>query len=182
MVVCDDVLADPGAYRAAVLEKPFNDIVVGADVFHGIQLAEDEWFPAWIVERFPHLTPTLSFFRQSPIGQREPHYIHTDRSMGDWTAVLYLTPHPPAGDGTLFWKYIPTGAICSTASDDMTLAEEELAWQDPRQWEEVGRIEAKFGRALLFPADRFHSRAIPENYGSGDDARLVQVVFGLGAL
>ena len=94
MLVCDDVLGDPLAYRAAVLARPFNDVVVGTDIFHGIQLAEDEWFPAWIVERFPHLTPTLSFFRQSPLGQREPNYVHTDRSMGDWTAVLYLTPGP----------------------------------------------------------------------------------------
>jgi hypothetical protein len=182
MVVCDDVLADPDAYRLAALAGAFNDIIIGADVFHGIQLAEDEWLPAWIVERFPHLTPTLSFFRQSPAGQREPNYVHTDRSMGEWTAILYLTPHPPPGDGTLFWKHRATGALSSTTTDGRALAAEEAAWRDPMQWEEVGRVEARFGRVLVFPADRFHSRAMLKNYGTGVDARLVQVVFGLGAL
>ena len=76
---------------------------------------------------------------------------------------------------------MPTGAI-SSAADDLTFADEERAWRDPLQWEEVSRVVAKFGRVLVFAADRFHSRAIPENYGSGDDARLVQVVFGVGAL
>lgn len=182
MVVYDDILDDPVAYRAAVLARPFDDIVIGLDVFHGIQLAEDESFPAWIVERFPQLTPTLSLFRQSPRGQREPNYVHTDRSMGEWTAILYLTPHPPAGDGTLFWQHRTTCARGSTTTDGAALEEEMDAWRDPAQWAEIGRVGAKFGRALVFEADRFHSRAIPENYGTGEDARLVQVVFGLGAL
>jgi len=182
MLVCDDVLADPMAYRAAVLARPFNDVVWGDDVFHGIQFAEDESFPAWIVGQCPQLTPTFSFFRQSPLGQREPNYVHTDRDMGDWTAILYLNPHPVRCDGTTFWRHRATGALSSDARDDAALLEEQQAWRDPTQWEAMTQVAAKFGRAVVFPADRFHSRSIPENYGTGDDARLVQVVFGVGAL
>jgi len=182
MLVCDDVLADPLGYRAAVLAKPFNDVVFGPHIFHGIQIADDETFPAWIVERCPQLTPTLSFFRQSPAGQREPNYVHTDRDMGEWTAILYLNPRPAAGDGTMFWRHRDTGALGSEVSDDTALLEEQQAWRDLRLWEPVGRIDAKLGRAIVFPADRFHSRRLPHNYGTGDDARLVQVVFGVGAL
>jgi hypothetical protein len=182
MLVFDDVLADPWAYRQAVLARPFGDIVVGADVFHGIQLLEDETFPAWIVGRFPQLTPTLSFARQSPRGQREPNYVHTDRDMGEWTALLYLNPQPAPGDGTTFWRHRATGILGSDAGDDTALLEERQTWRDLAQWEPVWQIAAKWGRALVFEADRFHSRSLAENYGTGDDARLVQVVFGLGAL
>lgn len=182
MLVYDDVLADPDAYRAAVLARPFADVVVGPDVFHGIQLMEDETFPAWIVGQRPKLTPTLSFVRQSPIGQREPNYVHTDRGMGEWTAILYLNPRPATGDGTVFWRHRASGALGSDATDGTALLEERQAWRDITQWEPIARVEAKFGRAVVFPAERFHSRAIAKNYGTGEDARLVQVVFGLGAL
>jgi hypothetical protein len=182
MVVCDHVLADPKAYRAAVLARPFADVVWGDDVFHGIQIAEDETFPAWIVEHFPQLTPTLSFFRQSPRGQREPNYVHTDRTMGEWTAILYLNPHPPMGDGTTFWRHKVTGAIRSDTRDDAALLDEQHAWRDPAHWVPETWVVAQLGRAVIFPADRFHSRTIRDNYGSGDEARLIQVVFGLGTL
>jgi hypothetical protein len=177
MIVFDDVLADPVAYRAAVLARPFGSVSFGPDVtFHGIQVAEDLTVPAWIAEHFPWLTPTLSFFRQSPAGQREPNYVHTDVDMGEWTAVLYLNPKPPAGDGTTFWRHAATGALGTVANH------EQHAWRDLAQWEPVAQIAAKFGRIVLFPAERFHSRALPDNYGMGDDARLVQVVFGTGTL
>ena len=66
--------------------------------------------PLKLVRMFPAATPTLSFFRKSPAGQEEPHWIHTDVDMGDWTALLYLNPDPPAGDGTVFWTHLATGA------------------------------------------------------------------------
>jgi hypothetical protein len=182
MVIVDDILADPAAYRAAVLAKPFDDFVVGPKCFHGIQRAEDETFPAWIVGQWPHLTPTCSFFRQSPGGQREPHYVHTDRDMGEWTAILYLNPEPAPWDGTLFWRHRPTGLLSSVAADDEAWRDEMAVWSDPAQWEPVHHVAAQCGRALIFPAPRFHSRALLQNYGTGDEARLVQVVFGLGSL
>jgi hypothetical protein len=183
MLVYDDVIPDLEAYRAAVIARPFEDVTLGVDLcFRGIQIDEEHTFPSWIRWHFPHLTPTLSFFRQSPAGQVEPNYVHTDRDMGDWTALLYLNPAPAAGDGTTFWRHRITGALGSDAADDQALLDERQAWRDLTQWEPAGQIDAKFGRAVLFPADLFHSRSIPDNYGNGDDARLVQVVFGIGRL
>lgn len=183
MFVFDGVLADPVAYRAAALAGPFGSVSVAGDqCFHGIQITDDPTFPRWITERFPQLTPTLSFFRQSPAGQLEPNYVHTDRDMGDWTAILYLNPQPAAGDGTTFWRHRKTGDFGSWTNDAVALEDEHRAWRDLKQWEPVARIDAKFGRALVFSAERFHSRTLPENYGTGDDARLIQVAFGIGAL
>jgi hypothetical protein len=180
MFVCDDVLPDPLAYRAAVLARPFGTVSFTDVCFHGIQVAEDPTVPAWITSQFPSLTPTLSVFRQSPAGQVEPNYVHTDRDMGDWTAIVYLNPEPAPGDGTTFWRHKATGALGSVTRDTVTLLDERRAWRDLAQWEPVAQIAAKFGRVLLFPAERFHSRTIPENYGTGAHARLIQIVFGTG--
>jgi hypothetical protein len=182
MVVVDDVLADPVAYRAQALAGRFGTVIVGDVAFHGIQIATDMTVPAWIHTHDPALMPTLSFFRQSPAGQREPNYVHTDRDMGEWTAILYLNPTPAPGDGTTFWRHIATGATASLTRDDVALLDEQRAWRDLAQWEPAVRVEAKFGRLVIFPADRFHSRSIQENYGTGEAARLIQVVFGIGEL
>jgi len=182
MVVVDEVIADVEAYRAKVLAGTFSSMLVGDVVFHGIQLTDDATLPQWIEARYLDLTPTFTFFRQSPAGQVEPNYVHTDRDMGDWTGILYLNPTPAPGDGTTFWRHRATGAVGSEAADDVALDAELLAWRDQAQWEPIETVEAKFGRLVLFPADRFHSRAIHDNYGSGAEARLIQVVFGVGAL
>lgn len=101
--------------------------------------------------------------------------LHTDASMGTWTALLYLNPQPPEGDGTAFYRHRATGATGST--DDAEAAD----WLDAEQWERIGLVEGRFNRLLLFSSGLFHARAIPENYGTDrDSARLLQICFGTG--
>lgn len=180
--VFDDVLLDPDAYRAAALARDFKTIDVGA-MFHGIALCGDEpTLPAWVFDRFG-LHSSLSFFRQSPEGQIEPNFIHTDCDMGEWTAILYLTPNPPAGDGTTFWRNLETGQIATTsgATSEENLAE-VLAWRDRALWKPWRTVEARYNRVVMFPSTYYHSRALEQNYGQGDGARLTQVLFGIGSL
>lgn len=176
LCVVDAVHPDPIAYRAAALTWPFQSVPLGPDVFHGIAVAADPWLPLWMMHRWPGLTPTLSFVRQSPAGQSEPNYIHTDRGMGDWTALLYLTLDPPPDDGTTFWRHRGRQAIASADIED------PATWADPAQWEPWHHVAARCNRLLVFPAPYYHSRSIRENYGTGADARLVQIVFGTGTL
>ena len=122
-----------------------------------------------VAARLPGALTTLTFFRQSPLHQEEPNYIHSDEGMGQWTAILYLNPEPAEGDGTTFWRFRPTGAIHGSAR--------EMA-KDPGLWEPWQHVEAKFNRLLVFDSLYFHSRAIEENYGEGEAARLIQVAFG----
>lgn len=181
--VDDDVLPDFPAYVAGTRGQVFSSVEPSPGaVFHGIAPAVSDALPQWIAARYPALTPTKTFVRQSPAGQAEPNFIHTDRDMGDWTAIAYLTEAPPDGDGTTFWRWRETGAIASTATTGEALLEEWLAWRDGAQWERWHTVPARPNRVVLFPACYFHSRALPANYGTGDTARLIQVVFGTGGL
>src|SRR5215831_19346166 len=107
--IADGVIADLDAYRAAVLAVPFQTVTVGPLAFHGIAECTDPELIAWITLHYPHAQPRMTFFRQSPAGQVEPNFIHTDRDMGDWSGILYLTAHPLIGDGTAFYRDRETG-------------------------------------------------------------------------
>lgn len=81
---------------------------------------------------------------------------------------MMIFPHFLSGElvaGELFWWVEP-----EARGAGLRLLRHAEAW-------------AAAGRLLLFPAPCFHSRAILENYGTaGDDARLIQLVFGTGSL
>jgi GNAT superfamily N-acetyltransferase len=179
--VHDDVL--PADYAAFARDRPFGSVAIGGATFHGIAECPDQTLVDWIRARYPQARPTLTFFRQSPAGQLEPNYVHTDRDMGDWTAILYLTDAPAPGDGTTFWRHRDTGATASTATTEAEFRAEWAQWRDLDRWAPWHTVRAAPGRLVLFPAPCFHSRAILENYGTaGQDARLIQLVFGTGSL
>lgn len=144
--------------------------------FHGISVTPtDGPVPELIKQVFPKAEPTLSFFRQSPEGQVEPHFIHTDVDMGDWSAILYLNEDPPESDGTCFWTYVKTGAIESLIPHERSEEGTSSAGWALRKF-----VPAKMNRLLVFPSSFFHSRAMHENWGEGVDSRLTQVTFGKG--
>lgn len=172
MLVFDDVLADPHAYRAMALQRPYADVPLGDHVFKGIALCQDPTIPLLIESLVPGAHAQLSFFRQSPAGQIEPNFIHSDESMGNWTGIFYLSPESPPADGTSFWRHKATGAQHGTA------------WinegHDTGRWERWHHVEAKFNRLLVFESSLLHSRGLLENFGQDEDARLIQVTFATG--
>lgn len=179
--VFDDVVANPEAYRAAALSQPFGDLQSGAITFHGMAPIGRSPLAADLELAFG-LTTTFEAFRLSQLQQEEPSYIHQDRDMGEWTAILFLNPDPPPEDGTIFWKHRATGAMQSTAETEDEKLAEWLNWRDVSQWESWHVVPSKFNRLLLFPAPYFHSRAVFANWGEGDEARLIQICFGTGTL
>ncbi len=177
--VIDDFLEFPNEYRASILERDFRTYDFGPDEkFHGICLmALTSAIPGKIRRQNPEADIMLSFLRKSPAGQVEPHLIHTDIDMGFWTALLYLNPDPPAGDGTKFWRHEATGAI-----ESMIPHERSEEGKTTEGWTLWRHVEAKFNRMVIWPAQYFHSRAIADNWGTGDDSRLTQVTFGRGSI
>lgn len=152
IAVIDDVLDDPLTYLAEVRRLSFRSLTFGADTFHGIAFPiRDAVAP--VAAKFLGATPALSFFRRSPLGQVEPNFVHSDEAMGRWTGIYYMNPDPPADDGTSFWR--PDGA----------------------GWALERTVSARFNSLLIFDAGLHHSRSLFNNYGCGDEARLIQVIF-----
>ena len=171
--VFDDFLADPVNYRKAALRGEFKTFEFPGCAFHGISTPTPSTVPEKICHMFPGWKASLSFFRKSPIGQEEPHFIHTDIDMGEWSAILYLNPEHPTGDGTAFWTHV------STNTDGSRIPHERSEeGKSARGWMLRRLVIGKFNRLVIFPSHLFHSRGIPQNWGKGDAARLTQVTFG----
>jgi hypothetical protein len=156
--VFDNFLLFPDLLRRHALEGTFHSVETPGGTFHGIQEMSNQA----ICHRLG-LRANLQFFRLSPLGQQEPNHIHNDKMHGEVTAILYLNPEPPAGDGTDFWRL-----------DDSIRGD----WPVAGTFDHWHRVEAKYNRLVVFPSDFYHSRSLPENYGtSKEDSRLIYVSF-----
>jgi hypothetical protein len=147
----DHVIKDPKKYVSDILNEGFKYIEDGRNTFKGIQLrdANDE-FGEICTKLFPGYYVNYNFVRRSPLWQSEPNYIHTDEMMGDITCILYLNEQHPYDDGTIIYDE-----------------------NDNR----VMMFHSRFNRMMTFNSEVKHSRSIYENFGDGDNARLIQVVF-----
>ncbi len=179
VAVYDHVLSDFANYRQWVLAQPFGDVTVGPVTFHGLAAVGRTELADAVKRIRRDCQPTLTFARQSPAGQLEPNYIHTDVDMGAWTGIFYLNDPAVQGDGTKFWKLTETGATLTQAQTPAESSAEALAWRDPVRWTCWKQVVAVPNRLVWFDARAFHSRAIQENYGHGTSSRLIQVIFGV---
>ena len=150
ILVLDNVIDDIDEYVNEILTGAFIDVSDGEYVFKGIQPRGNDSLSIVLNNLFSDYTINYNFIRQSPKGQIEPNFIHTDEMMGDKTAILYLNKKEYTNDGTTLYD-----------NDSSPLLV----------------VNAKYNRLFVFDAVVPHSRNIYENFGEGDDARLVQVVF-----
>lgn len=151
--VYDNVIKDPLAYKKKILSGVFQNAFDGVNLFKNVQpLTPRDEFVDFLMNEFSILDLVVSwnFARKSPYMQDEPNFVHSDEMMGNLTAILYLNESPPEGDGTTL--YDEDGKIMIVS-------------------------QSKFNRAFVFNSDCLHSRNIYHNFGQGDDARLIQVVF-----
>lgn len=150
LIILDNVLTNPKAYVDDALSYSFQEIYDAEKTFKGIQPRNDDEFQHFI-ENYLDLNyeTTYNFIRQSPEGQIEPNFIHTDENMGDILALLYLNENHPE-DGTVMYD---------------------------NEGKEMCSVYMKFNRAIIFGTRYPHSRMRFENFGTGDDSRLVQVIF-----
>jgi hypothetical protein len=144
----DNVLSNPKDYVREVLSNSFVDVSDGVSIFKGIQPRDNDEFEKKVLSIFKSYKVAFNFIRQSSYLQGEPNYLHTDEMMGDVTVLFYLNENYPEGAGTTV--YIPDG---------------------------IKVIDYKFNRMCWFDSKELHSRNIKENFGVGDEARLVQVIF-----
>lgn len=124
--------------------------------------------------------PGQSFFRILT-KDSEKRYIHSDRNMGSFTCIVYLSDHKEIS-GTEFYRHIPTGRTEMPSLQDMTDAGEiESMSKDMTEgaddiWERTDFIRGSLGRMLIFSAPLFHARFPVDGIGeSAEDARTIWV-------
>jgi hypothetical protein len=147
-LVIDNFLYDPKAHVRDILDSEFVDIDGGNGVFKNIQPRNDE-VAEKVISNLLDYEVAYNFARLSPEGQEEPNFIHTDENMGDLTCVLYLNEDHPIEDGTTIYD-----------GDNVMV-----------------NFKSKFNRMIIFDSKLSHSRNIINNFGTGESARLVQVLF-----
>jgi|TARA_E500000318_G_scaffold99497_1_gene101601 hypothetical protein len=149
ILVLDHLLVNPDKYVEKVLEGEFVDVEDGDYTFKGIQVRDNDELAIIVKSIYPEYRIVYNFIRQSPEFQKEPNFKHTDEMMGDKTVLLYLNKKHPKEAGT-------------------TLYEEG----DP-----ACTIYYKYNRMVVFDSEICHSRNLKDNFGSGNNSRLVQVIF-----
>ena len=151
LITFDNIIKDPISYVSDIHLHGFQDVADGDNVFKNIQQrdANDE-FALYIRSVFSDYKVAYNFVRKSPLNQEEPNFIHTDEMMGDITCILYLNEEAPDNDGTTIYD------------------------EDKKP---IFTMYSKFNRMIAFNSVAPHSRNLFENFGEGQAARLVQVIF-----
>lgn len=113
-----------------------------------------------------------SFLRLSTLGTPLPHGAHTDKLMGDLTAIFYLSDK----GGTSIVEHITGMKEHPKNQDEVDVW--ELDHKDATKWVIREFIEASSNRMFIFDSSLFHRQEPFEGYGSSvSDGRLVWVTF-----
>ncbi len=150
IIILDNVIKNPKQYVQNILKGDFVDVEDGDNLFKGIQVRQNDELQKFISIFLHEYSINYNFVRQSPKGQKEPNFIHSDEMMGDKTVLLYLNENYPKGAGTTMYDEDET-ASCS--------------------------IYMKFNRLVVFDSYHKHARNLINNFGAGNSSRLVQVMF-----
>jgi len=151
ILVLDNIIKNPDIYVKEVLDKEFIDIEDGTHgVFKGIQPRKNDELEGFVLKLFPNYSVGYNFVRQSPCRQVEPNFIHSDEMMGDKTVLLYLNKEYPSNAGTTIYNEDVSPSCV---------------------------IYMKYNRLVVFDSYHKHSRNLKDNFGKGEDSRLVQVMF-----
>lgn len=183
--VVDDFTDHADLVRQSAIDAGFftwtpNKGLVGSSVYEGMGF----WGHHALLLRelsdvtFSTIIPNAMFFRYTIPGM-EKAYIHSDRESGAHTCIVYLSEHEESY-GTAFFKHKPTGLTHMPSIEEMhgtplfNQLQKDMVSRDPDKWEQIGFVEGKYNRALIFEAPLFHSRYPVEGIGSGpENGRLI---------
>lgn len=181
ILVVDDVFSEPQRVLEHAVTREFGT-VEGPDglPYKGISLDVPGWIagPLYTAlnELLGPIEPTYLFLRVSPAGSRAPQWVHADSKLGDATAVVYLTPSPPAGAGTAIVRHV--GGLEAHPETPEEYAVWNRDHSDPSKWIVRDFVPMKFNRMVLLPGYPLHAAYPAEGFGDGPwNARLVLVTF-----
>ena len=204
LLVADDFLPDPLAWRAHALVLPFLDASAHRHGnFPGMQTLGGH-ASADMLQRICNLLgrdlkwhwPGHGAFRLSPAGSLARSDIHVDHgdSRVAYAGVLYLSLPQCCSGGTSFWRHRETGWSRSPSKAQLAASRwasftafmqaqasgdsqgfDQLQ-QGRSQWDLLAEVPMRFNRLIVYRSDCFHG--ISQVFGSGPaDARLTQLFF-----
>lgn len=185
--VIDNFVADPDSVRQSALAAGFgtwrpNKGEVGSSVYTGMNFWGDHGVLLRGVAKAMDapIFPNSMFFRVTNL-DTEGAYVHSDREMGDYTAIVYLSRHEAANSGTALFRHRGTGmermkSFAEMREDPATFEKLKTEMVDgkPDHWEMLKFVPGRYNRAFIFEAPLFHSRFPKHGYGNtAEDGRMI---------
>jgi hypothetical protein len=184
-VIIDDFLFEPTELRNYALSQEFTDFKNPTDgiSYPNINLNIPDTVKFEFLAKIQGLTngivvdPKL-FMRLRLAGEElAPHEVHTDKIMGEYTALVYLSRPEDCRGGTAILEHI-SGELPLHPETEEQLRLWERDTNDVEAWSKVSFCPMKFNRFLMIRSDLLH-RAEPIG-GFGDNkenGRLVLTCF-----
>jgi len=197
--IVDDFYPDPDEIRRRALKLEFKDgQKTGKSVNHPGARAFNPWYDNMIYlrNRWENITSRkVVKFRYGwsngafNLGYKRKHYFnwvhgdHTKDVRGDfmyWAAVIYLTPEPPYGTGTVLLEHKRTKVIRQYENDAPTVGEsfEEFASSKAEaNWRPHITIENRYNRCVIYDGTLFHAPRLSSFGHNKETGRLTQLGF-----
>lgn len=187
IIVIDDFLDDPDSMRQSALSSGFgtwrpNKGAIGPDHFEGVNFYGDHAKGVRRITRHFNrpIYPNKFFFRVTTEDTEEA-VVHSDIFTGDATCLVYLSDQDDSA--TEFYRHKPTDTYALPPlkqfyenPEHFAQMKSDCSHRDPEIWEKINRIEAKYNRAIMFPAAVFHCRYPYTGFGS--DIETGRMIWG----
>lgn len=180
LAMFDGFLEHPEKAREQLLSKRFIDVTNPVDgvVYPGI--CQD--IPAEVKMAFINglsrivgyeIFPTTMFARSMPEGVKSPHQVHSDRSMGFYSAHVYLSEKWPTGAGTGFYTHDTEGHRETELTNHAN-----LNFKGFENWSRNLFCQGQFNRLLVHDSSFYHCAEPSEGFGKTlEESRLVLTCF-----
>ena len=176
----DGFFWEPEKVRESIIAKEFSTVksdVDGVEYPH-ICLDLPEEVKAEFVSKLStivgyQVTPNFIFARMMPEGVQNPHQVHSDRSMGYYSAHVYLSPQWPEGAGTGFYTHDTEGH-----RETGLTKHENLSFKGFDKWTRNLFCQGLFNRLLMHDSSFYHCAEPAQGFGTTkEDSRLVLTCF-----
>ncbi len=151
-------------------------------IYPNIAITDADHDAAWAFTQFGWTVPgyiydVLSGFRAYHHDTPDPmHWIHSDASVSNYSAILSVAPPGHFNGSLCFWRHKQTGWLKPDISNPngVVMTSEDAGNRDA--WDRQITIRMEPNRCVIFPAALYHSRW-PKHWHDTSRPRIVQVFF-----
>lgn len=180
LAMFDGFFEEPEMVRQSILEREFRSVENPVDkveyplVCLDIPLAVRESMVGRLsMICLRPVAPQFIFARLMPEGCEIPHHVHSDRSMGDYSAHVYLSKEWPIGAGTAFYSHETEGPRECDATD-----RSKLDFSSMDKWTKSLLFQGRFNTLFMHDSSFYHCAEPTHGFGSTkEDSRLVLTCF-----